>query len=110
MVACYRAANAAVEADAFLSELEGRVAHFICLVSFMRGSLTSIAIYGQNPQLPDCHVQCALSGNAEDKAKEEERKKRAFNQVTEAASELMELGYEDIYTDTRETIQASAKG
>lgn len=47
-------------------------------------------------------------GNAEDKAKEEERKKRAFNQVTEAASELMELGYEDIYTDTREAISAAS--
>ena len=57
-------------------------------------------------QLHDWHIQ----GRAEDKAKDEEEKKRAFNQVTEAASELMELGYEDIYTITREAIRASAKG
>lgn len=30
--------------------------------------------------------------------------------MTEAASELMELGYEDIYTDMREAVQASSRG
>ena len=66
--------------------------------------------YGTTNSLPDSQLPYTYVGNAEEKGREEEIKRRAFNQVTEAAGELMELGYEDIYTDTREAIQASAKG
>ena len=98
------------EADALLSELEGWQSSFPEPEESMtlKGRLPSV----QTPQL--IFIQgihwyfLPHLGNAEDKLKEDERKKRAFNQVTEAASELMELGYEDIYTDTREAIQASS--
>lgn len=38
---------------------------------------------------------------------DETERKRLFERLTEAASELMDLGFEDIYQDTRESIAAS---
>ena len=35
---------------------------------------------------------------------EQEEKDKQFNSLTEAAGELMSLGFEDIYSDSRDTI------
>ncbi|KAK9828948.1 hypothetical protein WJX72_002974 [[Myrmecia] bisecta] len=48
----------------------------------------------------------AGGGQSADQQAEEE-KLRLFNTLTEAANELMTLGFEDIYTDTREKVAAT---
>ncbi len=46
-----------------------------------------------------------------DEQEEEEAEKRGtFDRLTEAASELLDLGHEDIYQETRETLVVSLSG
>ncbi len=49
------------------------------------------------------------ASNAGEEAREEEdaEKKRDFDRLTEAASELLDLGHEDIYQQSREQLVVS---
>ena len=54
---------------------------------------------------------CALHAGPDTEAQEREAEnKRQFETLTEAAGELLDLGFEDIYQDSRETIAASLQG
>lgn len=46
----------------------------------------------------------------DEQQEEEAEKRRAFDRLTEAASELLDLGHEDIYQETRETLMVSLSG
>ena len=46
----------------------------------------------------------------EEQEEAEAEKRRAFDRLTEAASELLDLGLEDIYQETRETLMMSLGG
>ncbi|KAK9904223.1 hypothetical protein WJX75_007145 [Coccomyxa subellipsoidea] len=46
----------------------------------------------------------------EEQEEAEAEKRRAFDRLTEAASELLDLGLEDIYQETRETLMVSLGG
>lgn len=48
-----------------------------------------------------------MNAGLEEREREEAEKKRAFDRLTEAASELLDLGFEDIYQETRETLAVS---
>ena len=57
------------------------------------------------------HLQLGMSmscAGPDTAAQEQEAEnKRLFNELTEAAGELLDLGFEDIYQDTRESLAAS---
>ncbi|EIE20219.1 hypothetical protein COCSUDRAFT_67540 [Coccomyxa subellipsoidea C-169] len=46
----------------------------------------------------------------DEQEEEEAEKRRTFDRLTEAASELLDLGHEDIYQETRETLVVSLSG
>ena len=50
---------------------------------------------------------CAWAGDDAVAQEQEAQKKQQFDQLTEAASELLDLGFEDIYQDNREAIAAT---
>ena len=88
--------DAKAAADSFLSELEGaHPAMRMPMQRHTRGSpMASSAHAG-----PDTAAQ-----------EREAEKKRQFEWLTEAAGELLDLGFEDIYQDSREAIAATLTG
>ena len=52
----------------------------------------------------------ALEPASDEGASDETRNHAMFDKITEFASALLDLGFEDIYQDCRETLEASVQG